>query len=62
MRFCHLGLLALLPGASAAQGIPMNLDHDQMAVPANPICRAFLAKLMDEALSDSHPAKDLKKP
>ncbi len=31
-------------------------------VPADPVSRAFLAKLMDEALSESHGAPDVKKP
>lgn len=34
MRLYQLAMLALLPGAVAAQGTPMKMDHDQMAMPA----------------------------
>ncbi len=33
MRFSHLAMLVLLPGAVAAQGTTMSMDHDQMAMP-----------------------------
>lgn len=33
MRLYHLAMLALLPGAVAAQGTPMKMDHDRLAMP-----------------------------
>lgn len=33
MQFSHLGMLVLLPGAVAAQGTTMSMDHEQMAMP-----------------------------